>query len=1204
MPFHPKVGDIIEINHEPLTFMEHPNALGMPYGQRGRKATVFQVRDNFGGYHALKVFIEAFRLKQNARGAVYLKRYASIPGLHVCSRLVLDPETYPSLLNTIPDFLYAVLMPWVAGVTWTDFMYSEITAPSQSTEIALSFATLLQTMERAGIAHCDLSGPNVLLASSNKGISVSLVDVEDMYGPEFERPSQLSRGTSGYGHIYTKDGIWCKEGDRFAGSILLAEMLGWCDERVRRIRFDDAYFDEKELQTNSERYNVLLRVLRERWGERIGQLFIQTWTSKTLQGCPTFEEWRSAILAGPGPTFEEQRLNLDRLVQAGDWFKVVELCDQLLLRDSAQQDVVVIRSQGLQIIEMRQTMDKLLTKAQASGTLQDWQACLAAYKTLTKVAPNIPDGPKISSHLKDEIEVAISLDQAEQLIDRGLWQEANERLKKIKTSSVRYDYLVTRVEQHFAVEIDAQNYLSEAFAWMGKGDWTSAITVCQKGLALGLNREDFQRIFDQATNNREREQKLSNGIRQIKQYFEQKDWKQALEYSGNLLAEYSEDYDVQKIHKQARNYLQYSEKIAKAQEFADSEKHHEALAALKDLPDHFPGTKELRDEIMNRLSLQDRLQEARNSYDPVQVLELLKQATSGSGQTGPLRQWAEEELHLSQKISEAQATYDLDELEKLLKHMPTDHPIYGQMVAWLKEKQELKEKIAQAKSRFDGEELRHVVWMTQPGYPEREELLSWAQQECDRKKRLHHAQTIFDWETVLNLLTEVPENYPEHESLQHWAKNIRDQHTSLESARQKYDLEDFEIKCSQLPENDPIVKESREWVAREKNRSKLIEQASSSENWFDLASLLRDAPTSYPARDTLLDKAETELLKQEKISKVIQEIDLEAAEELLGELSNNSSDWLRLSTWIEQERKKLEQIRTAQLQFRYDAVAKLISDVDLKNHRYAEVQTWLDGWLEAETAIDQAMSAEDLTILDVFLSQLPEGHPRLKQILLFKNEIEQRAIKLAQLKQDAIKALQENRYEMAINFSRQALLLPGGDGTFKEIIAQAESGLEQNQTTRLTLQQVRDLLQKGQIAEALDLCQNCLEKNPRSSEAINLFMRIREEVELRAKKSDQKKNWKSSLQWWKLLIEKGNFPEKVPQLSRQDALMTNAVAAEKRVSRLRQQELRRQGIIILVVVLSLVVVAGLIYLVVDQTTASELLPNVLRVSALSSLQSS
>jgi len=287
MPFRPSVNSKILLPTGEYRFTEHPAAKGMPYGQTGRRATVYQVQDGTG-FHALKVFTSAFRTAHTATSAQRIAAFAGLPGLQVCSRLVLTRQNAASLLGQHPDLEYAVLMPWVKGETWQEIMLSRQPLTSQqSLTLAQNLASILSTMEQNGIAHCDLSGPNVLIS----GVNVALVDVEDLYAPGLEQPAKLPGGSAGYGHKTAVGGLWRADADRFAGAVLLAEMLGWSDERVRRIAVGEQFFSSGELQENCDRYQLLSQSLRERWGEAVASLFNRAWHSQILLDCPTFQEW-------------------------------------------------------------------------------------------------------------------------------------------------------------------------------------------------------------------------------------------------------------------------------------------------------------------------------------------------------------------------------------------------------------------------------------------------------------------------------------------------------------------------------------------------------------------------------------------------------------------------------------------------------------------------------------------------------------------------------------------------------------------------------------------------------------------------------------------------------------------------------------------------------------------------------------------------
>jgi len=313
MPFHPQVGDQLTIDSVTYCVAEHPAAPGIPYGQAGRRAIVYALTSPpapsplppggrgegvaasaaGGGVRAraaLKVFNPRFRVPALVLVAQNLAPYAALPGLQVCQRTVLIPEKHKDLLQQHPDLTYAVLMPWIEGSTWMEVMIEKraLTA-EESLALARSLAGILADLEGRGLAHCDLSGPNVILPPGEG--QVVLVDLEDMYGPRFAQPEVLPGGSPGYAHKTAPQGLWGPEADRFAGAVLLAEMLCWHDERVREAAWGEQYFAPEEMQQDTERYRLLVEVMRGRWGEGVAELFERAWGSDVLEDCVTFGEW-------------------------------------------------------------------------------------------------------------------------------------------------------------------------------------------------------------------------------------------------------------------------------------------------------------------------------------------------------------------------------------------------------------------------------------------------------------------------------------------------------------------------------------------------------------------------------------------------------------------------------------------------------------------------------------------------------------------------------------------------------------------------------------------------------------------------------------------------------------------------------------------------------------------------------------------------
>ena len=298
MPFQPNVHDELTIDGIPYRIAEHPAAPGIPYGQEGRAGIVYQLlpaADRSAGFQpamALKVFKPRFRMPYLVSQAEKLAAYADIPGLQAAHRRVLTRVQNPDLLQQHPDLIYAVLMPWIEGPTWLEVMLEKRPLPpQQALHLARGLAQVLEALELRGLAHCDLSAPNVMLPLLAGGTGVELVDLEGLYAPGMTRPQELSSGTAGYAHKQAASGLWGPEADRFAGAVLLAEMLGWCDPGVVQAAWGESYFDPQEMQQETPRYHTLVEALERRWGSQVALLFERAWRSDSLLDCPTFGEW-------------------------------------------------------------------------------------------------------------------------------------------------------------------------------------------------------------------------------------------------------------------------------------------------------------------------------------------------------------------------------------------------------------------------------------------------------------------------------------------------------------------------------------------------------------------------------------------------------------------------------------------------------------------------------------------------------------------------------------------------------------------------------------------------------------------------------------------------------------------------------------------------------------------------------------------------
>jgi len=310
--FNPTLNTQLEIDGVNYSFSPHPVVPSIVWGQEGRHAIVFRLQPDRGGHaYALKVFRPVFRHEGLVEAADEIAYYSELPGMRVCKQKTLTRETHLELINQYEDLDYAMLMPWIEGQTWFDILQTKKTvSPDQSRALTESMAWVLYALELNYLAHCDLSSGNVIV--NPDFLDVDLIDVEDLYSPWVEPPPYVSLGSVGYQHKSVREsGQWGPLGDRFAGAVLMAEMLAWTHADVRKMAHGESYFEPDELQKENERYELLISVL-EVYNPGFAEAFAQAWRSTSLDNCPPLKTWYNLLDALPRePVLEWAPIDLD-----------------------------------------------------------------------------------------------------------------------------------------------------------------------------------------------------------------------------------------------------------------------------------------------------------------------------------------------------------------------------------------------------------------------------------------------------------------------------------------------------------------------------------------------------------------------------------------------------------------------------------------------------------------------------------------------------------------------------------------------------------------------------------------------------------------------------------------------------------------------------------------------------------------------------
>lgn len=294
----PDVGKSIVIDGNSYTFIQVPETPGIVYAEMGKKAKVYRVMQQAEAY-ALKVFRPVYRNPKTLANTDLIKGFKNVPGLAVAERVVLTPEKHPALINDHPEYAYAVLMPWIEGKAWSNYISGKIAINrNESLRLAKALVGIMRGLEERDIAHCDLSGGNFIFSTDFN--HVELIDIEELFGIGLQRPNPLPAGTSGYSPEWVKqNGLWEVGADRFATAILTSEILGWQYDAVRsKSSLGDTFFAEGEFGHNTNRYKLLQEYLGQ-LNSLLPTLLNAVWNATNIEDCPRIAEWEHALAQIP-----------------------------------------------------------------------------------------------------------------------------------------------------------------------------------------------------------------------------------------------------------------------------------------------------------------------------------------------------------------------------------------------------------------------------------------------------------------------------------------------------------------------------------------------------------------------------------------------------------------------------------------------------------------------------------------------------------------------------------------------------------------------------------------------------------------------------------------------------------------------------------------------------------------------------------------
>lgn len=907
MAFRPKIGEEIHLNAQRYWFTGHPSAKGMPYGQTGRRATVYQLRDPANQLHALKVFTLAFRSPQTEAQAAQIARFTAIQGLEACRRAVLTPQANASLIEQQPDLKYAVLMPWVQGVNWQEVILTRRPVAAEvSHRIAGELIDLLANMERQGIAHCDLSGPNVLLhVNGHDGaVPVSLIDLEDLYAPGLSAPVKPPAGSVGYAHPEVRAGVWRPEADRFAGAVLIAEMLAWCDERARRIACSEQYFDPNEMQTGSERYQVLVQVLRERWGDSLASVFTRAWFAESLNECPSFADWQRAFDPPPDPgALFSQLQRSDRL---GRWAEAQQLSAEILKIDHDRLDVLPIRARAQRLQQMDAEIQAVWQAASQSGLTADWEACLQQVNTASLLAPQVVLYQAQRAQAEDELETALRVDEIEEQMQSGNWELARRSLAGISPMQPRFLILKRKIEQYDQQMAGLEKIRRQAQDAYQNGDWQQTLAVLQAIQQVQPLDPEMAKLAQSARTVIARDQELQSALARIGVYKRAGDFAAAIRQADDFLAGWPDHAAVLRLKEelavaQTRSIAHQSALAAVRKQIADDHL-QEALEALAALPSNLAEVAQLQTAIAQRLKWRQKLQDAANAWQMSEVLRSLDQRPPEEPDQPDLRRLAADVLRLDQELAKARAANNpLHELQ-LLEQAPEGYPGRRQRLERLKWDAQIHEKLIAGLRNYDFIAVNEIYLQMDLQDIRRPDLYHWLKVEKDRAHQVENIRLESNLEEARRLLAELPDDHPLRRELTGWISQETTLRERIMDSLQRYDLQTCADLLESMTRFHPLERTLRQRLEEERKRADRIRRARSLYDGHAMLLELAAIEEDYPDYANLKAWAEQELERQERVKRAMLSGRMKEIEQCLSALPSDHPFAAELRDWLDHSR--------------------------------------------------------------------------------------------------------------------------------------------------------------------------------------------------------------------------------------------------------------------------------------------------------------
>lgn len=235
----------------------------------GNYGTIFKL-ENSGSAHALKCFT---RSKQdiNERYAAISKALKSFSGK---GNAFVDFRYLPKAIRTFKEpntYFPVLLMDWVEGRNLNTFISDNLKNGKELRNLADSFISEMIRIQKAGIAHGDIAGDNIVIDESGEMV---LVDYDGMYVPAFAGYRSQELGHDNFQHPQRSATTYSDRLDNFSVLVTYMSLLALAEEPSLWKKYNqgdqDALIFRRSDFTDPE-HSPVLKELRKHKG-KVGDL--------------------------------------------------------------------------------------------------------------------------------------------------------------------------------------------------------------------------------------------------------------------------------------------------------------------------------------------------------------------------------------------------------------------------------------------------------------------------------------------------------------------------------------------------------------------------------------------------------------------------------------------------------------------------------------------------------------------------------------------------------------------------------------------------------------------------------------------------------------------------------------------------------------------------------------------------------------------